>query len=532
MPVDDPVYSFLKTMEVRGIIENYHYAMLPLSRMEVAHFLSVIDSNRTKLSPAENEYLDDFMIQFQFELKRDNPKPNVFLNFENGVADDFADAFRWKRKDLYEYHDSVATLFVDGIANMGYERRGGDTSQRDMLASIGGSVRGTIGGCFAYYAVATNGSFLSGDLSLAEQNTLLASNYKLGYAEHKNFDFTEGYGLFDNGWLSLELGRETTLLGTGYLDRLVLSNHAPPLDIIKLNIQYGSLKYQFIHGSRVFFPYDTATGGRFVDSTVPAYVAMHRLEFDILKKIRLGISEMTVYGNQSIQIAYLNPFVFMKSVENSLQNIDKSMLGFDAEYHLINDVSLFAEILISDFSATTRGTGAENNKTGYHGGIFYANPFGLQNVNLILEYEKLSPYMYDSRTDVNLYTNRDIALGAGIPSNSDQVSLQGQWRPMHNLGLTGTISYLRHGANVYDSTGVLLPNGNYGGNLLDAERNSHFPIFFLQGIVTTETILTGSVSYEVFKQWTVGVSGQYDHYNTEGTPGQDIYAGFNIAVNY
>jgi hypothetical protein len=532
VPVDDPVYAFLKTMDVRGIIKNYHYAMLPLSRDEVARFLTVVDSNRTKLSPAENEYLDDFMIEFQFELKKNDPKPNVFLNFENGIGDDFADAFRWKRKDLYEYHDSVATLFVDGVANVTFQKRGGDTSQKVGLASLGGSVRGTIGGNFAYYALATNGSLISGDLGLAEQNPHLRSNYKLGYAEHKNFDFTEGYALYDNGWLSLELGRETTLWGTGYLDRMLLSGNAPPLDFVKLNIQYGSVKYQFIHGSRVFFPLDSTQNNRRYDTTVPAYVAMHRIEFDFLQRFRFGFSEMTVYGNQFPQVAYLNPFAFMKATENSLQNVDKSILGLDLEYHPIDNISAFAEILISDFSAETRGTGAENNKTGYHGGIFYADPFGLQNVNLILEYEKLSPFMYDSRTDVNLYTNRNIPLGASIPSNSDQLSLQGQWRPMHNLGLTGTIAYFRHGANQYDSTGALVPGGNYGGNLLDAERNANFPRFFLQGVLTTETIVTGSINYEPAKQWTIGVTGQFDHYNTQGNPGQDIYAGFQVAVNY
>lgn len=533
VPVDDPVYAFLKTMEVRGIIENYHYAMLPLSRAEVARFLTIIDSNRIKLSSAERDYLDDFLIQFQFELHRSDPKPNVFLNFENGFGDDILDAFRWKRKDLYEYHDSIATVFVDGIVTANYQGRAGDSSQRVALASIGGSVRGTIGGDFAYYALATNGQLIGGSLALAEQNPRLGSNYKLAYVtgENKFFDFSEGYGLYDNGWLSLELGRETTLMGTGYLDRLVLSGAAPPMDIVKLNLQYGGVKYQFIHGSRVFFPLDSA-GVRNVDSTVPAFVAMHRLEFDFLKRFRFGFNEMTMYGNQGIQVAYMNPFVFMKSVENSLQNVDKSMLGFDLEYHPVDNISAFAEILISDFSADTRGTGAENNKTGYHGGIFYANPFGLDNVNVILEYEKLSPYMYDSRTDVDDYTNREIPLGASIPSNSDQLSLQGQWRPMHNLGLIGTISYFRHGANLYDSTGALLPNGNYGGNINDNERNSHFPVFFLQGNLTTETILSGSVTYEPFKQWVIKLTGQYDHYNTQGRPGQDIYTGFQVAVNY
>lgn len=532
VPVDQPVYAFLKTMEVRGIIHNYHYAMLPISRGEVAHFLTVIDSNRAQLSPVEREYLDDYLIEFQYELGRATPEPNVFLNFDKPIGENIADAFAWKRKSLYEYHDGTASLFVDGIANTDFRVRGGDTSQRVSLMSVGGRVRGTVSNTFAYSLLATNGSLNSGDLALAAQDPRLRSNYKLADAEHKNFDFTEGYALYDNDVLSFEFGRESMLLGTGYLDRLVLADHAPPMDFIKMGIQYKSLKYTFFHGSLVHFAFNDSTQTRSIQDLVPKYVAVHRLEFDLFNKARVGFSEMTVYGNKYLQLGYLNPFSFMKSVENSLESYDNSIIGLDAEVRAMNDLSLFAELLLDDFDLHTRGQGARNNKIGYHGGIFYANPFGAANTNLIIEYEKLDPYVYSHRTDWNFYSNRNIPLGAGIAPNSDLLSIQAQWRPRHNLGITGTVSWQRHGESLYDSTGKLLPNGNVGGNILDSERNPLDPAYFLNGMVTSTTTIGGKVVYEPFKQWTLAVSGDLVHRETAGVSGSDVYVGVRVAVDY
>lgn len=532
VPVNMPVYDFLKTMEVRGLIREYHHAILPLSRSDVAQFLAVIDSHRVQLSSVENEYLDDYLIDFQVELGRTSPAPNSFFKFDLPLGDNIVDAFAWKRKSLYEYHDSNATLFVDGLASADVKFRRGDTSQHVTLLQLGGRVRGTVGNAFGYSIVATNGSLNSGDLSLALQDPRLRSNFKLADAEHKNFDFTEGYFVYDSKWISLEVGRESMQIGTGYLDRLVLMDHAPPMDMIKLSIQYKSLRYIFLHGSLVHFRFDDSTRVRSLNELVPKYMALHRVEFDLLGRVRFGVSEMAIYGNQFAQLAYLNPFSFLKAVENSQQSIDNTLMGFDVEVHAVDNLSAFAEIMIDDFSTDTRGEGARNNKIGYHAGAYWSDPVGVRNVNVVLEYTRLDPYVYSHRTDWNFYTNRNISLGPDMQPNSDRLTLQAQWRPRHNLGLVGSVAFLRHGESAYDQWGTLLPDGNVGGNVLDGERNANDPSGFLHGTVTSSMIFSGRLNYEPFKQWTVALSGDLVHRVTGGVTGNDVYLGMHLAVDY
>ena len=40
VPVANPVYDFLKRMELKGVIEHYYDAVLPFSRREVAECLT------------------------------------------------------------------------------------------------------------------------------------------------------------------------------------------------------------------------------------------------------------------------------------------------------------------------------------------------------------------------------------------------------------------------------------------------------------------------------------------------------------
>ena len=55
VPVSHKVYPFLKRMELKGLIQNYNSANLPLSRKDVATFLNEISDKTSELSSAEKK---------------------------------------------------------------------------------------------------------------------------------------------------------------------------------------------------------------------------------------------------------------------------------------------------------------------------------------------------------------------------------------------------------------------------------------------------------------------------------------------
>src|SRR5258705_7257228 len=61
VPVNNQVYEFLNRMGVRGVLPLYSNAMLPLSRRDVADFLTVVSAKKEELDRAENDYLKKFL---------------------------------------------------------------------------------------------------------------------------------------------------------------------------------------------------------------------------------------------------------------------------------------------------------------------------------------------------------------------------------------------------------------------------------------------------------------------------------------
>ena len=68
VPVNHSVYIFLKRMEMKGVISRYHDAILPISRRQVADFLSTCKLSREMLTSVEQNQLENFVIEFQYEL--------------------------------------------------------------------------------------------------------------------------------------------------------------------------------------------------------------------------------------------------------------------------------------------------------------------------------------------------------------------------------------------------------------------------------------------------------------------------------
>ena len=203
-------------------------------------------------------------------------------------------------------------------------RSGGDPfgGAHVSLENHGVRLRGTVKGKLGYYLQATNGT-LYGDRAMALADRRLRGNVKFNDLDSPYFDFTEAYLRADLDWFTLQFGREYAMVGTGYSDRLLLSENAPVFDALKLEARYKSVRFLFVHGSLV--------GDTTVFSTIPVtepagsnkYLAMHRVEFSLFDRLRLGASEMVVYQRLSPEFGYLSPVNFYKSAEHSLKDRDK-----------------------------------------------------------------------------------------------------------------------------------------------------------------------------------------------------------------
>ena len=89
------------------------------------------------------------------------------------------------------------------------------------------------------------------------------------------------------------------------------------------------------------------------------------------------------------------------------------------------------------------------------GGLYAADAAGIPNLDAVVEYARLEPYVYSNRVSGNDFTHNNMSLGHHLQPNSDEWFGQLAWRPLKSLRAWMTYTRARHGENVYDAAGGL-----------------------------------------------------------------------------
>ena len=265
-------------------------------------------------------------------------------------------------------------------------------------------------------------------------------------------------------------------------------------DFLKIDAEYRSIRFLFLHASLVGDT--TVIGG--IAVTEPAgsnkYLAIHRVEATLFDRLRLGASEMVIYQRLTPEFGYLNPVNFYKSAEHSLRDRDNAFLNFDVEYYPFDGFKAYGSWLIDDIDFSKMGTGWWGNEFAWQGGLYAAEPGGIQNLDAVVEYTRIEPFVYSNRLHGNDYTHNRIGLGHHLDPNSDEWFAQLSYRPSSSLRTWCTATRVRRGENVV-AGGALVRN--VGGSALEGHRDSDGPIArFLEGNLVRTTSLQFRASYE------------------------------------
>ncbi|MBX2989891.1 MAG: hypothetical protein KF749_01855, partial [Bacteroidetes bacterium] len=330
VPATHPVYAFLKRMEVKGVIERYRDAVLPISRREVGRFLlEAHDSEH--LTATERLTLADFLSEFQFDR---TGSVDGFLSVIDSDEENFGRAigeeFSHREKFLYVLNDSSISMFVNGLLTFDGRRMNGDAlgTTRAEFVQFGVRARGTLLDKLGYFIQGTNAQFW-GSRDLLRRDPVISQYYTLGVTDIQNFDHAEGYLRYDGGLVSAQLGRERILWGAGYDQKMISSDNVRTYDFLRADFQYKSLKYTFFHGSllgrrgHIVFSDPTDSTTKYTEPTVAdKFFAAHRIEFSFPGVFDIGFQEMVIYSNRSIDLAYLNPFIVLESAQRSREERD------------------------------------------------------------------------------------------------------------------------------------------------------------------------------------------------------------------
>jgi hypothetical protein len=466
VPVYHPVYSFLKRMETKKVITRYHDHVLPLSRREVAGFLRAAGERDSLLTGTDRAYLGDFLSEFRYDLTGDTEGSWPIVRGAPSPGDGFGPLL--SRERFFFFHtDSSVSLFFNFLLDVNGRRISGEApgSAHAEYLQFGGRARGALWGRLGYLVQWTNAQFW-GSRELLARDPRIGQSYALGVGNIQNFDIAESHLRYDAGIASVELGRERLLWGNGYTEKLTLSDNVRVFDFIRADVEYAFLRYTFMHawlaGTPEILQFRLPFDSSYAFSEPVAsdkYFAAHRIEFSIGRSVDVGAQEMVIYANRSPDLAYLNPLAIVESVQRSRGERDNVYWAFDVQVRPFPGLEASASILYDDINVPDMFTSLWSDRYAWQAGLFAADPLGIDNTGIAVEYLRIEPYVFShARSRDGSYTSLGSPLGPRIGPNADAWSFRLDVQPARNLLISAGVTLGRKGRNIIDASGAVVRN--------------------------------------------------------------------------
>jgi hypothetical protein len=310
----------------------------------------------------------------------------------------------------------------------------------------------------------------------------------------------------DNNYVLMSFGHDNQFVGYGYRS-LILSNFSPASAYLRLNSKIGPFTYQNI------FRELTTGEGFFSGSQIneKKYLAAHRGALEFGKTgFELGFNEMIIHHRSGggMDLNYLNPIIFYRSIERDLGSGDNALIAFDARWKK-KAFTFYGQLLIDELNVKKVIQGNHwSNKQAYQLGCYFQpNLPEYGDFVMQVELNSVRPYTYSHWDKYTSYNHYNQALAHPLGSNFREGIVRVVLKPKHVTGfvLIHTTMIAIKGFDPY-------VNGpNYGGNILRSynSRVRDENVYMQQGelgrILNTKTQLL----YEVMPNMWFTLNAQY-----------------------
>jgi hypothetical protein len=236
----------------------------------------------------------------------------------------------------------------------------------------------------------------------------------------ENFDYLYARGSIayqPNKFFNFKLGNGKHFWGEGYRS-LLLSDNAPSYPYFQITTSFWKIRYvnlwaQMLDNTRI--GYD----GTFARK----YISSHFLSYNITKRLNIGIFESIVYGDsigtRGLDVQYLNPIIFFRPIEYSLNsNAGNILLGLNMKFKLTDKQSLYGQFLLDEYSFqdNKRYPNWWGKKFGYQLGFKSFNTF-IPNLSFQSEINWVRPFTYSHYQGLQNYGNYNQPLAHPFGSN-------------------------------------------------------------------------------------------------------------------
>lgn len=517
IPLGNKQYQLLDRLDIK------------LQNDSVLSFSAIKPYNR-KLYTERVEYIDSLdkagVISDQLsDIDRYNIRSVLMNNAE--WTKPFGDSFRVRKPvwntffktpaHLYETYSKDFTLIIDPVLNL----QVGKSSEADKTLytnTRGITVRGNIGKKLGFYTYLTENQ---------ERDPLYVEQYvnrRTGIPNAGYFKFLEGggYDYFNarggidfsaSRFINFRFGYDKLFIGNGYRS-LLLSDFSNNFLYLQMDVQLRRFAYKSVYAELIapFNPIPNRDTIRYKN-----YMAFHHLSVQLARWLNVGVYENVIYnGRNGIELSYLNPFIFYRSVEMQLgSGSSKATVGLDVKSNLFKTLQLYGSLVIGEFifkDIRNYGSGSWWNKQALQLGGKYIDVLGVKNLDLQAEVNLVRPFMYAHNDSNTAFTHYNTELAHPLGANFKEYIVVLKYQPLHKLYLTGKLLYYNKGL---DSAGV-----NMGGDIFRGynTRPRNYGFFIGSGTPVKSLLASFSASYELLQNMFVDVSIANRTYNVQGLP--------------
>lgn len=443
-PINNPVYEFLDRMNIAGYI-TLDTEVKPFSRKYIAHKLIDLDNDKYRLSQVSKDLLDWYKREYDYEIKSIMKKmsnKNTWFNPE-------------PRLRLYNYEDSLFQFQLSPIAGYGISSFG---DKRGHNRRIGARIITTYGNSFGGSIHMSDKGEFGDNVDREKTFSPYRGQDEIGSGNGIEYSDVRAQMNFNWGWGALSLKKDYTEWGNGYFGNVILSDKAPsfphlyfeykPVDWLRFYYIFGSIHSGVIDSLRSVIQHQGTMAEKTFDRFIKKYVVYNMLTFSAADFWDISFGNSFIYAGD-IRLEMFIPFNFYKYMDRDTGKMGiedgngalhfETVLRYPVSYKFY--ASLFLDV--TSIRALIKGFSHET-WLGYTIGMKKVNLF-LNNLDLTLEYSKITPWVYEHQYDITTYKHLEYALGHWIGQNADQIRIQFDINPFRALQLDIYYESLRKG---------------------------------------------------------------------------------------
>jgi len=495
VPISNSVYDFLLRLETKGLTGTTPLTHIPLQKQEIVSILRSARDNQTKLTHSDIDLLQKYEKEFGITKAEYSV---IFPSLTHTKNIFWSGFFDHTEKVFYKYDDFVNSVDIRPLGSIDFVYNKVDSSRYVTIGTLGLRLNGTIDNKLGFYLQATNGRKIAGDKQLAFYNPEYSKSFKFAKLD-SDIDLTQSHITFQSGWFQAKIGRMEEKMGAGLFQSTYISTTSPPIDAITLSAKFSNFKYTYYFGSLIGLIESKEQSG--INTKISSkFINQHR--FSVRPSWgEIAFWESVIYSDRGLDIAYLNPLSFLKSLEHQLHDRDNSIMGMDFTIRPFSNFTIKSTFLLDDIIFEKIGTGYWSNKTAFNIATIYSSDY---NIDFGMEYARVEPYTFSHFSPKNNYTNDNQQIGSELQPNSEQYGMLVNYWWGQRFPIKFSIKYIRHGANQYNSDGNLIRN--VGGDARYTRRDPNpstgfagdpYEVTFLDGILEKTLSINFSFGYEL-----------------------------------